>query len=368
MASDEIRAFWNEGVKSERERVLLRISQGTKATSPAIRSTRRLNPGFYFNPLPDNSSGSKIRPFDLAKDESGRPNAMMKVAMRQRGELPITGGVKDYQYAKSILNRRARDASNLALEAQGLPPQAEPIATLSELDSRNLELNLLLQNIQNQIEGGLYSQLTINDLKGLPRILISVLPSYSTAEATDLLRFINDDILAVLRDAELNPKIVGRLADFFELVKKFLVEMMPLMERDEASKRRASITIGKRIFGTRFAEAEPAPIAPRRRPQVAPVAEVEDEEGEEEEDGEDEEVEIEEEVPAPAPRQQIRQEEGIISQTQLANLRRAFRTNDTDTLEEFIRESFPRLMADKYFRSRTTMANTIRDRLGVNIK
>lgn len=367
MASDAIRAFWNDGVNSERERVLLRIQQGTKASSPHILNKQRLNPGFYFNPLPDNSSGSKIRPFDLSKDESGRPNAMMKVAMRQRGEMPLTGGVlKDYRYARNILDRRVRDVKNLDLEAQGLPAQPEPIASLTEVDSRNLELNTLLQNLIDVIGTGAYTQLTINDLKGIPRLLISVIPTYTEDEITQLIQGIEDDILVPLRDTDINRPVATTIIKFFDKVMEYLRAMVQIANSDEATKRNASITIGKRIFGSKVGRL-PENTAVREQgereqmamedvdvgpgPPAPPMPPAEEQPAEEQ--------------PAPQPAQpRPRPQIGPGAES----LRLAFRQNNTDYLEAYIRRALPNLRAEKYFRSRTTMANVIQDRLGINIK
>lgn len=392
MASDEIRAFWNAGAKSERDRVLLRIATGTKATSPAERSKRRENPLFYFNPLPDNSSGSKIRPFQCSKDESGRPNAMMRVMANQ--QMGLRGGVlEDYRYARSVLDRRARDTTNIQMESEGLPPNPEPIAELSAVESKNLELNTLLQNIVGQIASGTASQLTVNDLKGIPRLLVGLLPTYTPQEGVELKQFIDDDILEDLRgftDTS-QKKVQDRLLAFFEACSLFIDKMMPFLGLDDMTKKRASLTLGKKIFGKKLAkdfkveledsppsalavaeeedegddggdddeeEAPPrrGPIPPplaRRRPQVAPDARRDEEE-------EDEEEEDEEEEAQPGPR--------FIASKQLMDLRKAYRNYDTDTLEEYIRENIPRKKADKYFKSRTTMANLILSEKGLNIK
>jgi hypothetical protein len=353
MASDEIRAFWNDGVRQERERVALRIAEGTKATSPAVRSLRRLNPGFYFNPLPDNSSGSKIRLFDTNKDESGRPNAMMKVFANQQHKLK--GGVlTDYRYARGILDRRARDATNIQLESEGLPPNPEVMAELTAVESKQLELDILLQNIVAQIASGQASQLTLNDLRGLPRLLIQLVPTYSPADATQLLQFIGDDIIQPLRDEQDTDqrKVARRIDEFFEACKLFIEKMMPFLGLDENTKGRASKTLGRQIFGKRLAstdeETEEAPLPPQ---DIPPIEDEEDEEDEEEAEAR----------PAPRPRPQV-------VPITVEEARDAFATNNIERLARFIREKLPRRTASKYFKSRTTMANLIRDELGVNIK
>lgn len=339
MASLLIQEFHNQAMRAEKERIMLRIQQGTKASSPDIRSMRRMNPLNFSNPLPDNSSGSKIRPFQCSKDESGRPNAMEIVLMNQMNPQSISGGVlKDFRYAKNILNRRARDMATKDLESQGLPAPPSPIAELTGLDSKNLELNTLLQNVQSSIEAGAVSQLTINDLRGVPRLLIQLTPTFTPTEAIELIRFIDDDILEVLRDIQPQRQAEIRIGKYFEGVRQFLEEVMPFLGLDDMTKQRASLQIGKRIFGRQIAEGIEAPDAP-------PPAEEEEEAPAEEE---------EEEAPA---------------EDEPTTLRRAYRQRDVPFLTDYIRRNLPEInIAGAPFRRRTKLANVILQRLGINIK
>jgi hypothetical protein len=199
MASPTALGFHAQKMIQEQERVHLRIAYGTKASSPEIRNVRRMNPLNYYNPLPDNSSGSKIRPFFSSKDESGRPNAMEIVAMNQS---KMSGGVlTDYRYARKVLDQRARDTTNMNLEAQGLPPVPSPILQLDEVESRILELSTLLSGINDAIDAGDISQLTVNELKNIPRLLVAIAPALSQSQIVELDRYIID-IIQSLESAE----------------------------------------------------------------------------------------------------------------------------------------------------------------------
>jgi hypothetical protein len=201
----------------------------------------------YSNPLPDNSTGSKIRPFQCSKDESGRPNAMEIVAMNQ-GKL--SGGVvKDYRYARKILDQRARDSANLDLEAQGLPPQGQPMFEMSRDDSLALELNQLLQNITSSIDEGRLSDLTVNELKNVPRLLIQLLPTMTPQEAVELIRFMDDDILEEL--INLNPKTAAgvRVERYFTNVRDYIKDVVPFLGLDRRTAQVATVRLAKDYFG-----------------------------------------------------------------------------------------------------------------------
>lgn len=262
MASEVAHEFHRQKMAESRARVGLRIDQGTKGSSPDIRSLRRENPLNFSNPLPDNSSGSKIRPFQVSKDESGRPTPM-EIVLANQMKASLTGGVlKDFRYARKILGQRASDVSNLDLEAQGLPPVASPIAILSESDSRTLELNSVLQAIASQINSGRVSDLTLNELRNLPRLLIAVLPSMTPPEAIELIRFIDDDIINELRNADLDAEV--RLSDYFENVREFIREVIPLLGLDPVSASRGVLSVARDFFGRTI-----VPRDPGRTPQTA---------------------------------------------------------------------------------------------------
>ena len=189
MALPIVSDFHNQLMAQERARVLLRCANGTKASTPQILNARRIMPLFYSNPLPDNSSGSKNRPIGFSKDESGRPDANMIVAMNQgKPHFPhngmseqqsMRGGVlRNFKYAQEVLKRLGRDTENINLSSQGMPGVPEPTMELNDVDSRNLELNNLLSGIEESIQLSSISSLTISELKNVPRLLIYLAPTF----------------------------------------------------------------------------------------------------------------------------------------------------------------------------------------------
>lgn len=254
MASAIAQGFHLQKMTQEKERTLLRIEYGTKASNPQALNERRMNPLNYSNPLPDNSSGSKIRMFFGAKDESGRPNAMEKVAMRQRGEL--TGGVlTDYRYARKILDQRERDVRNQELEAQGLPAEPAPILQLDEVESRIMELSTLLSGINDAIDDGDITQLTVNELKNIPRLLVAIAPSLTEKQIVDMIDYIGDIVLS-LNSAETISAPVRRVASriksfFVSRVVEFLKALLEIVNIAPADKLNAIREFAKTFFNVR---------------------------------------------------------------------------------------------------------------------
>jgi len=78
-------------------------------------------------------------------------------------------------------------------------------------------------------------------------------------------------------------------------------------------------------------------------------------------------IEEEEEIEKEA-RKRLAKEKRIKYDEIIEKLRKAFATNNLEILESFIRDKMPEKTADRYFSSRVTMANLIRDQLGVNIQ
>ena len=252
MATPEVMAFRNANALSERERVRLRIQQGTKASSPDIRSYRRQHLQIYqpHATLPDNSTGSKNRPFYATKDES-HMSLEDKVKMRG-GVLSTKEGQK---YAKFILNRRAKDIVKQDLEAQGIEPSTvlpSDDLVLTPDESKSLELNTQLQSISDAVVNRDFSGLTITELKNIPRLMISTLPKMTQSRFAELVRFIEelieeaeaiaepkediDDDATQIKLGDKTTQGAERIKNYLEGILAMLEEFAKVIGRDEASK------------------------------------------------------------------------------------------------------------------------------------
>lgn len=186
MAGEISRAYHDELRAEERQRVALRIANGTKASSPQIVSYRRQHPDYTGSG--GDAVGSFNRPFFANKDES---------------QKQLSGGVlRNFQYARSILGQRAKDDLARQAELQGVPgevarAEGEP-PILSERESRELELNQLLSALQDEIESGNVGGIAFTEVKQIPRLLISLIPGFSAQELARLRRFVGDMLADVV--------------------------------------------------------------------------------------------------------------------------------------------------------------------------
>jgi hypothetical protein len=268
MATPEVMSFHNANAISERERVRLRIQQGTKASSPDVRSYRRQHLDIYqpHATLADNSTGSKNRPFYATKDES-HISLEDKVKMRG-GVLSTPEGQK---YAKFILNRRAKDITMQDLEAQGIEPSTvlptDNDLVLTADESKSLELNTLLQSISDAVDARDFSGLTITDLKNIPRLMITTLPKMTQNRFAELVRFIEeliDELEAITEpkedldddEDELKPDSkatagADRIKNYLENILVLLREFAKVIGRDEASKTATLKALVNEFLGLR---------------------------------------------------------------------------------------------------------------------
>lgn len=275
MATPEVMSFHNANAISERERVRLRIQQGTKASSPDIRSYRRQHLAIYapHATLPDNSTGSKNRPFYATKDES-HISLEDKVKMRG-GVLSTPEGQK---YAQFILKRRAKDIVKQDLEAQGIEPSTVlpegADLTLTPDESKSLELNTLLQSISDAVEARDFSGLTITDLKNIPRLMVNILPKMTQSRFAELVRFIeelmeeleaiikpkededDDDAIEAMERGDRSVKGAERIYNYLDGILTLLTEFAKVLGRDEASKTATLRALVNEVLGLRKSTAK----------------------------------------------------------------------------------------------------------------
>jgi hypothetical protein len=349
-----------------------------------------------FKGLPDNSTGSRNQPFFAAKDESGI-SLEDKVALRG-GVLRTKVG---QQYAQSVLRRRARNVIARDERVEGLEPLPPPIQELTDDESRSLELNTLLTSIDNAVETGAVSTLTLAELKNIPRLIISLVQSESITPAriAELIRYLDDLIRNVSeladpalragedQDDEINnrdgreQKNAQVVATYLSNLRSFLVDIEKVIGYDPRTRASSVIALAKEYFRLGPVEARsyipsnpeqqtPAMISVRapgekrsRRETALPKAA-----------GEQAFLPIpalrRKKIPAPPPPPATLPLEGNVlteAQPELRNEREEriglinslFTSNDTAALTRLMQENLPRLRADRYFQSRTTLRNAL---------
>lgn len=251
MASAAVIAFHNANMADEKRRVALRIANGTKGSSPQIISARHSNP--TFKGLPHNSTGSRNAPFFVNTNQRGHPFD------------GIVGGViKDYRFARELLDQRARSTTELAALKEGIPvPPATPSAllTLSPEDSRVLELNQQLQTIQDIVEAGALENLgaTISsDLKNILRLFVALLPTFSEADLGDFTEYFTELVtnLDAAADDATTPQTraaVGQTRTFFTNLLKLIRGFMATPRRTEVVEDQRNAegeVVSRRVVGS----------------------------------------------------------------------------------------------------------------------
>lgn len=233
MASEDVRAWHAQQMEENRQRVLDRIAMGTKASSPQILAARLANPLLYHSTLPDNSSGSKSRPFGGGRDDSGRPTADQMVYLLQQKEAQereaMEGGIRNFAVAQQLLANRRRDYEELEALKEGLPPAPRPENVLSDLESKDLELNILLRSISDAIESNALDNLQVSELKNVPRLLIYLAPHMDESRATEITQFINSQ-LEELRAYSLRHEEDTKEYDLINRVFNILTEFKEFIE------------------------------------------------------------------------------------------------------------------------------------------
>lgn len=242
MADDRARKFHAESVATARRDILNRISYGTKGSTPATISKHRLHPDFKGIPTTNPSGAS---PFFVNRAMPGF----------SAGAGYMTGGVlKDFRYAQSILKRRARDTTNIDLAKEGQPPLESPLLQLSEVESRSLELNNLLQQTQDAVEAGDVTAQTASDLKNILRLYVALLPTFTGANLAEFDRFFEEIVLT-----QTEKQDADRASAADKAVREFFIKLMEVnkgaarvVERSVPEKVAAAKALLARIFKTGY--------------------------------------------------------------------------------------------------------------------
>jgi len=278
MASPAVISFHNAQMEQERKRVALRIANGTKASSNLVIGHRMQHPSY--KGLPDNSTGSRNQPFFAMKDESQCP---LEDKIRMRGGVLSTDAGR--QYAKSILKRRAEDTNNIERMKNELPPVPPKLLELDEEESKSLELNTIIDGIDDALNAGTAFGVPISEVSKLPRLLISLSPTFAEQQITALID-VFDDLYGRARqtqsirrnnragDAEDAAETisVARLAIPLERCIDFLKEILKVVNlANENDKRIALLGIAKRSFKGDVKGREAERLL--ERPEEAPVEE-----------------------------------------------------------------------------------------------
>lgn len=256
MATPTNQDFHKMKMANARRSVEILLSVGAKSGTPQLLAQRMARPYVEHKRLPDNSTGSKNRPFFYTPDQSTKPLGYR--------EGVVEGGVlKDYKYAKFVLNRRARDMARIAMEKEGLDAPADPLLVLSELESRSLELNNLLQLVQDAIDAGDISNALVVELKNVLRIFVALLPTFNEneiGEYKDMIGEMYDTLLDLNIRSQGQPSLypnparnstaVSQVVEFFARMNDLIKEYSRYVNYPKAEKDVVARDLLKKLFKT----------------------------------------------------------------------------------------------------------------------
>ena len=289
MASPQTQAFFSQSNATANREVSTRMQQGTKAGTPKQLNKRRGIVKYVGVKINPKSAGATV--FFGTDDSRFRPLLD-----------PFQGGIKDFKYAKMLLDQRKKDFDNLKGlqddfetvkqidEAQGRTFDDQEELKLSAFESKLLELNNLLQSIQTAANIEDVPADALPNMKNVLRLFATVLPGLSTDEVVDYIG-VFEETLPALRD-ELSASGVA-LRDYIEKLLLFLTRYVDFLKNPRSFRDKSlfirnqlrqiykvapKVTPDEERIGREEAERMEEEDDPRSiRPRVAPPVQAPDE-------------------------------------------------------------------------------------------
>ena len=258
MASPAAQEFHRQKMAAERHSVSLRIANGLKSDNPRQIGYRRQHRSF--NGIATNPSTAGANLFFVNADETHKPFSTM------RG-----GVIRDFRSAKQLLAQRATSSANIDLEKAGQEPIPSPTLALTDVESRTLELNNLLQSLQDAVDAGEVNSAMIPDLKNILRLFVALLPTFTEGEIADFQQFFNDQIqvLDTKYEEETLSASESQVRNFLRKLHSVIRRFAPDVNRPANEKAIRARDIIQQVFKLEFGklqaepleeeEAEPAP-------------------------------------------------------------------------------------------------------------
>jgi hypothetical protein len=279
MASPAASAFHAEKMAAGKRSVAIRIENGTKATTPRVISYHRQHRAF--NGIPTNPLSSGARLFFVNNDETHKP-----FASEMKG-----GVIQDFRLAKKLLDQRARSSANIDLASQGLEPNPSPLLELDAVESRSLELNNQLQQLQDAVEAGEITSSLVPELKNTLRLFVALIPTFTGKQLADFQEFFGN-MINILEDKaaqEHQPVQYGAAAAaaggrvgltpsenqvylFIRNLYEFIRQFAPSVDLPRSEKEIVARAIVKKVFGIRLPRDDPDVVIPPEPAEPAGAA------------------------------------------------------------------------------------------------
>jgi hypothetical protein len=289
MASPQTQAFFSQSNATANREVSTRIQQGTKAGTPQQLNKRRGIVKYVGEKINPKSAGATV--FFGTDDSRFKP---LFDSLR--------GGIKDFEYAKMLLEQRKKDFDNLKGlqddfetvkqidEAQGRTFDDQEELKLSPFESKLLQLNNLLQTIQTAANIEDVPANALPDMKSVLRLFATVLPGLSNDDIVDYIG-VFESILPALRD-ELSASGIA-LRDYIDKLLEFLTRYVDFTKSPRSFREKSvfirtnlrqlykvapKVTPDEERIGREEAERIEEEDEPRRiRPREAPPVQAPDE-------------------------------------------------------------------------------------------
>jgi hypothetical protein len=235
MASPQTQAFFSQSNATANREVSTRIQQGTKAGTPQQLNKRRGIVKYVGEKINPKSAGATV--FFGTDDSRFKP---LFDSLR--------GGIKDFKYAKMLLDQRKKDFDNLKGlqddfetvkqidEAQGRTFDDQEELKLSPFESKLLELNNLLQTIQTAANIEDVPADALPNMKSVLRLFATVLPGLSTDDVVDYIGVL-EETLPALRD-ELSASGVA-LRDYIDKLLLFLTRYVDFLKNPRSFREKS---------------------------------------------------------------------------------------------------------------------------------
>lgn len=264
-----------------------RLQMGTKASTPQLLADRvtayQIKQGY-----PKDSTGPRILPFLSVFDQSYKP---FRTSVQPN---PMSGGLKDFQYAQHILKQRYDDFKNQEAVQEGMPITVPETLNLTDLESSSLELDNLLTALDNSIEIGTVSQIDVSDLKNIFRLIVKLSTTFDETRFAQLIEYMGDLIPGLEKQENDGVQAASLVMAFVMNMVGFLKEMVVVANRQLPERKLAARALIDKYFKLfRLSQTE----RKRLQREVAGEVAVEIAEGTQEADAADVPIEAREEEP-----------------------------------------------------------------------
>lgn len=235
MASPIIMEFYKNNNATVLKQVKSRVEQGTKATNPLGLNERRGTVHYKGEKINPKSAGNTL--FFVTEDSRWKP----------LGES-LRGGIKDFEYAKMLLEQRRRDfdsvkalQENFETVQQVEEAQRGAVGDVSQLEltafeSKVLELNTLLQQLLSSANVEDVPSASLPDIRNILRLFIVILPALQSDEIVNYISIVQELIPSLQEEGSASGRA---LLDFTQRLLNFLKSYLEFIQSSRSFREKS---------------------------------------------------------------------------------------------------------------------------------